>query len=149
MIRYSSKDYKKYTLALLVAAAIALVVCAAAFALKRDAVLAAQGVPEPAYESYYSPKPAASQENGNQAAISQESRPSPTFSPSPSATPAGQYLVSVHEGKIGVFQRGEPVPFLLADVQVYLLPREDQDLLKKGIRADSLAEVRRILEDYE
>ena len=40
-------------------------------------------------------------------------------------------------------------PFLTADVDVYLLPEEDIALLRKGLTAQSLTEVKSILEDYE
>ena len=39
--------------------------------------------------------------------------------------------------------------FLTADVEVYLLPQEDIALLRAGLEADTLAEVKAILEDYQ
>ena len=82
--------------------------------------------------SYYTPKPAASQE-----------------SPAAQPEPDGPYRVALYEGKIGVFQLGDTKPFLTADVDVYLLPEEDIALLRKGLTAQSLTEVKSILEDYE
>ena len=79
------------------------------------------------------PKPAASQESP--AAAQPE--------------PDGPYRVALYEGKIGVFQLGDTKPFLTADVDVYLLPEEDIALLRKGLTAQSLTEVKSILEDYE
>ncbi len=149
MIR-APKNYKRRTLVLLIVTVAALVVCAASLALKRDA-LAVQGNPEQTYESYYSPNGASSQENGYEETFSRSepaiSRPSPT--PTPSPAPAGSYLVTVYNGKIGVFQKGELSPFLTADVNVYLLPEADQKLLRKGIPAESLSQVKGIVEDYE
>lgn len=153
------KNYKKYTLALLIVTVAALVVCAASFALKRDAATAVQGNPEQTYTSYYSPKPSASQENGNggkpsqqsgtkqgeKAARTQESSESKTESTGTKES----YLVTVYNGKIGVYRNGEPEPFLTADIDVYLLPSEDLKILRKGIRAESFSEVKGILEDYE
>lgn len=152
------KNYKKYTLALLIVTVAALVVCAASFALKRDASMAVQGNPEQTYTSYYSPKPSASQENGNggnssqqsvaeqseKAALSEESAASKNGSGA-----KGSYLITVYDGKIGVYRNGEPEPFLTADIDVYLLPGEDLKILRKGIRAESFSEVKGILEDYE
>ena len=129
----SSKNYKKYTLLLLIVTVAALVVCAAAFSLKRDAV-AAQGNPEKNYTSYYNPKPSPSQERAESRESSAETE---------------EYLITVYNGKIGVFRGGETSPFLTADTDVYLLPEEDVKILKKGIRADSFTAVKSILEDYE
>lgn len=57
--------------------------------------------------------------------------------------------MAVYDGKIGVFRQGEAEPFLTADVEVYLLPQEDIALLRAGLEADTLAEVKAILEDYQ
>lgn len=129
----TSKKYKKYTLLLLIVTVAALVVCAASFSLKRDAV-AAQGNPEKNYTSYYNPKVSSSQERAESRESSEEKE---------------HYLVTVYNGKIGVFRGGESSPFLTADTDVYLLPQEDIQILRKGIRAESFAEVKGILEDYE
>ena len=48
-----------------------------------------------------------------------------------------------------MFRQGETEPFLTADVEVYLLPQEDIALLRAGLEADTLAEVKAILEDYQ
>lgn len=133
------KNYKKYTLALLLVTAGALIVCAAAFSFKR-AVQAAHANPVPMLTDHYTPKQAASQET-----------PAPT-PPSPSPAPgeaARAYVVAVHEGKIGVFQGDAPLPVLVSEVRVDQLPPGDLELLEKGIPAGSLAEARAILEDYE
>lgn len=130
-----TKAYKRYTLFLLLTTVAALVVCAAAFALKRDAV-AAQGSPEKKSAVYYTPKPASSQET-------------PRPQPSPQASVDERYTVTVYNGRIGVFREGEATPFLTSSTDLYLLPQEDVDILKRGIRADSFTEVKRILEDYE
>lgn len=112
------------TLALLVTAGAALLIGAAAFGTK-SALLRTRSASVQQYEVYYSPNPSASQE-----------------------IPPSSYRVTVYQGKIGVFAAGENDPFLTADVPVYLLPEEDQRLLREGISAQSLAEVRAILEDY-
>ena len=83
--------------------------------------------------SYYTPKPDASQGS----------------TPSPVPESDGPYRVGIYQGKIGVFEAGETEPLLTADVEVYLLPEEDIALLRQGIRAENLAEVKSILEDYQ
>lgn len=129
----SARKYKKYTMFALIVTAAALVICAAALSLKRDAV-AVQGNPEKNYTSYYTPKPSPSQESQNFPESSEIEE---------------EYLVTVYNGKIGVFRGGEAKPFLTADTDVYLLPDEDVAILRKGIRAKSFSEVKGILEDYE
>lgn len=126
------KDYKKPTLLLLLVAAGALVTACAAFSLRQEAAVPAQAGTTQNDMSYYTPKPAASQE-----------------SPAAQAEQDGPYRVALYEGKIGVFQLGAAEPFLTADVDVYLLPEEDIALLRKGLTAQSLTEVKSILEDYE
>lgn len=138
-------SYKKRTLFLLLITVAALVVCAAALSLKHN-ITQASGVPltgeaVKSHIVYYSSNTAVSQENSG---IRQESE---TII---SQKSADFYLVTVYEGKIGVFENGKTSspPFLTADVNVYLLPDEDITLLRKGLRAEGLAEVRAILEDY-
>lgn len=132
------KNYKKYTLVLLLVTVGALIVCAAAFSFKR----AAKAAPAPAetvVTEHYTPKQAASQET-----------PAPqkaTPRPSPQAAPA--YTVSLQDGKIAIYEKGTSAPVLISDIQAYLLPQGDLELLRSGIPAASLAEARAILEDYE
>lgn len=136
--------YKKYTLVLLIVTVTALVVCCAALVFKRDARRALE-----AYASYYSPKQDTSQENSEKPAASS---PAPAAAPTPGKTAKEEdetYLVTVYKGRIGVFAAGSAEPFLTADIQVYLLPAEDRELLKKGIRVQGLKEVKAFLEDYE
>lgn len=153
MEKYAPKNYKKHTAVLLLVAATALVVCAVSFALKRNAAVAVQGNPEQTYVSYYSPKPSASQENRNSENSSAESigkREGSAAEPGKSTEAEKEsYLITVYNGKIGVYRDGEVSPFLTADVDVYLLPQEDVAILKKGIRAESFSEVKGVLEDYE
>lgn len=130
-----SKRYKKYTLLLVIVTVVALIVCVAALSTKHNAV-AAQGNPENSDTSYYTPKPTLSQETASSQEASQQED-------------VEEYLVSVYNGKIGVFRKGEASPFLIADTQVYLLPQEDIDILQKGIAAKGLSQVKSILEDYE
>ncbi len=148
MIRYPSKSYKKYTMVLLLVTAAALIVCAAALAFKRHDALAVQGVPARSHMDYYSLNQSASQENGSGGTNSLAGSSAPQKSVE-SSRQEESYLVTVYNGKIGVFRAGETDPFLTADVEVYLLPQQDQELLKKGIKAESFSAVKGILEDYQ
>ena len=100
---------------------------------KRKEAVPAQGSPAESGMSYYTPKASASQGSAAQ----------------PAGDEDGPYRVAVYDGKIGVFRQGEAEPFLTADVEVYLLPQEDIALLRAGLEADTLAEVKAILEDYQ
>lgn len=128
------KKYKTYTLALLIVTAAALVVTAAMLSLKREA-LAVQGTPiggpDSSGTAYYTPNPPASQGN------------------SAESGPEEGYFITIYKGKIGAFRAGESQPVLTAPAEVYLLPREDLELLRRGIWAKNLKEARSILEDYE
>lgn len=133
------RNYKKYTLILLLVTAGALIVCAAAFSIKQ-AALAAHAKSQDMVTEHYTPKQAASQET-----------PAPqkaTPTPAPQEAPSG-YVVKVYDGKIGVFKAGGEAPVLVSEVEAYLLPQGDIELLQKGIPAASLSEARSILEDYE
>ncbi len=133
------RNYKKYTLILLLVTAGALIVCAAAFSIKQ-AALAANAKSEDMVTEHYTPKQAASQETP----APQKATPSPA---PPEA--AKSYVVTVYDGKIGVFKTGSETPVLISEVEAYLLPQGDIELLQKGIPAATLSEARAILEDYE
>ena len=133
------KNYKRYTLVLLLVTTGALVVCAAAFSFKR----AAQGPnvkPQAVVTEHYTPKQAASQETPapEKATAAEEAAPR-----------IQEYHVGIYKGRVGVFQAGKGTPVLLSETLAHRLPQGDIDLLQKGIPADSLAEARAILEDYE
>jgi hypothetical protein len=135
----TQKQYKTFTLWLLILTAAALVLTAAMLSLKRTAS-AARSTPAYAPEepgmAYYTPNPALSQENPK------------AGENTGSAEEGGPYVVGLYQGKLGVFPQGGAEPVLTADVPVYLLPEEDLTLLKKGIPAQTLSEARKILEDY-
>lgn len=139
--------YKRYTFFLLLVTAFSLVVCAAAFSFKRDAAAA-----QPTVTNHYTPNRAASQETPGLAgppASSTADMPANAQGAAPSPSPQEErYTVSVYNGKIGVFRGNEPIPFLTAETEVYLLPQEDILLLRRGIPASSMSQVRAILEDY-
>ena len=127
------KDYKKPTILAVIITAAALLVSLLSLSLKGIAAVPVQGIPAQNDTTYYTPKPDASQGS----------------TPSPVPESDGPYRVGIYQGKIGVFEAGETEPLLTADVEVYLLPEEDIALLRQGIRAENLAEVKSILEDYQ
>ncbi len=133
------KQYKTYTLWLLIITITALVVTAAMLSLKRAAAAQPAAAPPaaPAPEepgiAYYTPNPASSQENSE--TVENSGQP--------------EYLVTLYQGRLGVFKEGRTSPVLTQDTPVYLLPEEDIELLKKGLPAKDLNEARKILEDYD
>ena len=58
------------------------------------------------------------------------------------------YTIKEYNGHIGVFLNDETQPYKEVNVPLSALPAEDQELLKKGITANSQGEVQIILEDY-
>ncbi len=132
------KNYKKATLVLSITAVTALVISAATLSLKRETKAI---FPESSAKSSivdYTPNSSSSQETREAGAPAQPSQ----------QPPKERYLITVYDGKIGVFKNNDPSPILMSDVQVYLLPKADIDLLQKGISAKSLSEAKSILEDY-
>lgn len=142
MEKESSKIYKKYTLVLLILTVAALVISAAALALRRD-IHAAQEVAA----SYYIPNSASSQETA------EKPSPSPAVSsasaPKPAASAGPAYLITLSNGKICVFENGRGSPVLTSSADVALLPQEDVAILKAGIWTENLSRARAVLEDYE
>ncbi len=126
------QNYKKYTFVLLLVTAAALIVCTAAISFKRIAPARAEK-PQATVPDYYTPKQAASQGSAAPQA----------------AAPADNYRVAIYNGKIAVFKAGESEPQLITETEAYLLPQEDIDLLRKGIPASTMAQVRAILEDFD
>lgn len=148
------KKYKAYTLVLLMITITALVVTAAMLSLRRQAdaqaeaaQTAAQGglLPErtqKALESsldensgsaYYTPKTAASQESAAKGEEKEEEG----------------YFITIYKGKLGVFKAGQAEPVMVREKEALLLPEADLRLLRQGLWAKDMNEVRKILEDYD
>lgn len=64
------------------------------------------------------------------------------------AQTADSYTVAEYDGKIAVFKNGEVVPFEIYDSYVETLPEHDREILRKGIKTKSAAELQKIIEDY-
>lgn len=130
------RRYKTLTIVLLVITVIALLLTAVMLTLGCHAAAVStepQSPPENPATTYYTPKPATSQENS-------ETEESGT---------GNGFLVTIYRGGIGVFQDGKTLPVLTKHTEVYLLPEEDIKLLRQGIRARDLTEAREILEDFD
>ena len=130
------KSYKTLTILLLIVTVIALLLAAVMLTLGRSSAAASgepESPPEKSVTSYYTPKPSPSQENSE---IEEN-------------TTGSDFLVTIYRGGIGVIQPGKSVPVLTKHTEVYLLPQEDIELLRKGIRARDLSHAKEILEDFD
>ena len=60
------------------------------------------------------------------------------------------YIITTHEGQIGVFKYKETTPYLtLDDVMIDSLSEYDQKLLESGIQVYSEQELLSLIEDYD
>lgn len=57
-------------------------------------------------------------------------------------------LIGVHNGKIALWRDGDPEPFKVFPYRASMLPDEQEQALKKGIRVESMEELERLLEAY-
>lgn len=58
------------------------------------------------------------------------------------------FVVSEYQGNIAIFEKNKPSPIKVTDVQIIDLPKQDRELLKKGIQVNTKEELSNILEDY-
>ncbi len=84
--------------------------------------------------SYSTTDPASSQVSGEIEAV---------------ASPDHLYTIVLRDGAICVFLRGENAAILKLFPDFESMPKEDLDLLRRGIYADSASELIRILQDYD
>lgn len=54
-----------------------------------------------------------------------------------------------YRGHIGVYRSGEDLPFLEYETDVSLLPEPDRKELETGKFASSMADVKKIVEDFD
>lgn len=59
------------------------------------------------------------------------------------------YIVKEYEGHIGVYRNNETKPFKEYDTDVLILPKSDQVKLKQGKTAHTMAEVEKMVEDFD
>lgn len=67
----------------------------------------------------------------------------------PTAGIGSGYLVREYQGHIGVYRVGENTPFREYETEVDMLPDADRQALKRGKPAATMAEVEKIIEDYD
>ena len=84
---------------------------------------------------YYSPNDTASQEN-----LAEDPMNSRIIK---------NYTIRLHEGAIAIFEDGSTVPLYTIETPVTHLPETDRLLLEAGIKAETLSEAYRLIEDYE
>lgn len=70
-----------------------------------------------------------------------------TESVSPKEPPI-RYVLREYGGKLAVFQEENDIPYKEFNIPVALLSDYDQEILKKGIYAETEEEVRKLIEDY-
>lgn len=58
------------------------------------------------------------------------------------------YLLGIYRGQIALWKEPDPEPIRVFPYYASMLPAEDQRALEKGVRADSVVELTRRLEDY-
>lgn len=95
-------------------------------------------------------EPSASSSNS----MSFNSNSNTEFSQESSAVPADtkqsdSYTVKEYQGHLAVFKNNDTVPFLEYETDIQLLPEKDRDILKEGKTVHTMAEVEKIVEDYD
>ena len=58
------------------------------------------------------------------------------------------FLVGTYNGRIAVWKNDDPEPFRVYPCPVYLLPKKEQDALRKGIVIADMEDVRQFLENF-
>ena len=57
-------------------------------------------------------------------------------------------LVGVHNGKIALCRADDPEPLKVFPYRASMLPDEQEKMVKKGIRVESMEQLQRLLENY-
>ena len=58
------------------------------------------------------------------------------------------YLLGVHEGKIALWSGDDPEPIQVFPYRVSMLPKKERQMLKEGIRIETLEELYELAEAY-
>lgn len=58
------------------------------------------------------------------------------------------YLLGVHEGNIALWKDGDAKPMKVFPYNVSLLPVEEQERLRHGIRIESMEDLNKLIEAY-
>lgn len=59
------------------------------------------------------------------------------------------FILKAYNGKAALFRENSDKPYQILDIELYLLPEVDRELLEEGIPAENEAELRKILEDWD
>ena len=57
------------------------------------------------------------------------------------------YTVADYGGKVAVFENDNSEPFAIYDIYTHLLPENDIEILRKGIKVNSMQQLQNCLED--
>ena len=58
------------------------------------------------------------------------------------------FLVGSYNGRIAVWKDDDPEPFRVYPCPIYLLPKKEQEALRRGIRIDDMQDVHNFLENF-
>lgn len=58
------------------------------------------------------------------------------------------FLIGIHDGRIALWKDDSPEPWRIFPYPVSVLPEEDRNALKNGIRVDSMEDLNRLLENF-
>ncbi len=58
------------------------------------------------------------------------------------------YTVKEYDGKVAVYKNNDTVPSTVFDAYTSLLPEQDRELLKQGIRVKTDEELQKVIEDF-
>jgi hypothetical protein len=100
----------------------------------QDNRVSVSSTPGNSMSSYFTSKVSSSQEN--------ESAAEPESS-------TDVFIVKAYKGHIAVFQGDDPTPLEEFNTDVSILPKDDQIVLEKGKVLHSIAEVKKLVEDYD
>lgn len=58
------------------------------------------------------------------------------------------FLIGTYNGRLAVWKGDDPEPYRVYPCPVYLLPKDERDALRRGIRIDSMDDVSDFLENF-
>lgn len=58
------------------------------------------------------------------------------------------FLLGVHNGRLALWKNEDPEPYRVYPCPVCVLPRQEQEALRKGIHIDNMDDLNRFLENF-
>lgn len=58
------------------------------------------------------------------------------------------FLIGVHNGRIGIWKAEDPTPMRTIPCPVWVLTSRQQQMLRDGIRIDSMEDLERMINDF-